>query len=64
VQECLDILDGDGALQHLPYPGSYREQPAFDMAVLRVIRQEWVRLQNEKLNESTYGYGHKWSKGK
>ena len=60
VQECLDLLDGDGAFRHFPGPGSRREQAAFDMDVLRVVRQEWVRLQNEKIEESTRnGHLHK-----
>jgi hypothetical protein len=29
------------------------------MDVLRVVRQEWVRLQNEKIEEATRGYRHK-----
>ncbi len=48
--ECLDCMDSDGALRHFPLPGARREQPAFDMDVLRIVRQRWVELMNEKIN--------------
>lgn len=43
-------MDSDGALRHFPLPGARREQPAFDMDVLRIVRQRWVELMNEKIN--------------
>jgi hypothetical protein len=43
------MMDGDGAFRHLPYSGSYREQPAFDMDVLNTIRHRWNELRNEDI---------------
>ena len=48
VIECIDLLDGDGAFRHFPGPGSIRDQPAYDMDVLRIIRHRWVGLLNDK----------------
>lgn len=51
VEECLVLMDGDGRLRHLPYPGTYREQPDYDMSVHQVIRGAFNRMQNEKIRE-------------
>lgn len=53
IEECLVLLDGDGRFRHLPYAGVYREQPAYDMSVHQVIRGEWNRLQNAKIEAAT-----------
>jgi hypothetical protein len=49
VTECIDLLDAEGAFRNYPCPGSIREQPAYDMEVLRAVRAEWVSLMNEKM---------------
>jgi hypothetical protein len=49
IDEANVMMDGDGAFRHLPYSGSYREQPAFDMQVLNIIRRKWNALRNDKL---------------
>lgn len=53
VEECLVLMDGDGRFRHLPYAGTYREQPEFDMSVLQVIRSEFNRLTNEQMRRKT-----------
>jgi len=45
------MMDADGAFRHLPEMGALRDQPAFDMSVLRVIRRRWVELMNAKNRE-------------
>ena len=52
VIECVDLLDADGAFRNFPCPGSLRDQPAYDMEVLRAVRAEWVALMNEKMKVS------------
>ncbi|MEA3340115.1 MAG: hypothetical protein U9R15_09130 [Chloroflexota bacterium] len=49
IEECLVLMDGDGRLRHLPYPGSYRQQPDYDMGVLQVIRSEFNKIENERI---------------
>lgn len=53
IEEANVMMDGDGAFRHLPYPGSYREQPAFDMDVLNLIRHQWVELRNQDVEAQT-----------
>ena len=49
VEECLVLLDAEGRFRHLPYPGTYREQPDYDMQVLQLIRSTFNRLENAKI---------------
>ncbi len=49
IEECLVLLDGDGAYNTFPYPGTYRQQPGFDMEIHQCIRQEFNRLKNAKM---------------
>lgn len=49
IEECLVLMDGDGRFRHLPYPGSYRQQPDYDMHVLQVIRGEFNKIENERI---------------
>jgi len=49
VRDCLILLDGDGTFRHWKYPGSYLEQPAFDIHVYQIIKARYVELQNEKI---------------
>lgn len=49
IVEVMDFLDGDGAIRHLKYPGSYSEQPYFDMCVFRIIRNRWNELRNQEI---------------
>lgn len=51
IEEANVLMDGDGTFRHLPYPGSYREQPAFDMAVLNAVRHKWNELRNRKIEQ-------------
>lgn len=44
VREATVLMDGDGAIRHFPYSGAYREQPAFDMDVIGVVRAKWNEL--------------------
>lgn len=55
VTECLDLLDAEGTFRNYPCPGSLREQPAYDMDVLRCVRQAWVGMMNEKMQSATKG---------
>jgi hypothetical protein len=55
VMECLDLLDSEGAFAHFPRPGSRREQPAYDMEILRIVRGKWVELKNE---QNTRGFSN------
>ena len=48
IEECLVLLDSDGAFNSFSYPGTYRQQPAFDMDIFQFIRHEFNRLRNEK----------------
>ncbi len=43
------LLDGDGAFRHWKYPGSYSEQPAFDMHVLTEIQGAFVKYKNDEM---------------
>lgn len=49
VYELTEMIDGDGAMRHLPEPGAYREQPARDMMIYAVIRSRWVERRNEQM---------------
>ena len=49
VDECFDLMDGKCTQRHWKYPGSYEEQPAFDLDVYRVIRNKNVELINAKV---------------
>ncbi len=49
VEDCIAMLDGDGAFAHLPESGNMREQPHLDMEIYKVIRGRWVELKNEEL---------------
>ncbi len=44
------LLDGDGAFRHWKYPGSYSEQPAFDMSVLRIVQRAFVKYKNDEVD--------------
>lgn len=49
------MMDGDGTMRHLKFPGSYSEQPALDIEIYRIIRGEWNRLRNEDMKARTRG---------
>ena len=55
IEECNILLDGDGTFRHLPYSGSYREQPAFDMEIHNAIRHKWNELRNEQTRQRMNG---------
>ena len=55
VQEAVDLMDADGALVAFPHGLQRSEEPAVDMDVLRAIRGEWVRLENERIRAQTGG---------
>jgi hypothetical protein len=47
------LLDGDGTFRHWKFPGSYSEQPAFDIHVYQIIKAKYVELVNEKIEQET-----------
>jgi hypothetical protein len=49
VCEAVVFMDGDGAVRHWKYEGSYADQPAFDQSVYSRIRSRWIELRNEDL---------------
>lgn len=49
VDLATQIMDGDGAWVCLPWPGSYMEQPDFDMRVLGIIRARWNELRTQDM---------------
>lgn len=48
MQDCLRLLDGDGAYQHYKYGNVLANEPALDMDVLDVVRTQWNKLRNEE----------------
>jgi len=40
-------MDGKGTQRRLAWPGSYKDQPAIDLQIDRIIRGRWVELVNE-----------------
>ena len=49
VVEAVDMMDGDGTFRHFPCAGARRQQPAYDMEVLRVVRGKWCELRNDDM---------------
>jgi hypothetical protein len=45
------LFDGDCAFRHWKYPGSFSQQPAFDIQVYREIQRSWVPLRNEQIRQ-------------
>jgi hypothetical protein len=43
------MMDGDGTLRHLKYPGGYNSQPAGDIAIYRIIRGEWNQMRSDEM---------------
>ena len=49
VETCLSMLDGDGNLRHLPELGGYFEQDWKKMAILNIIRAEYVTYMEKQI---------------
>jgi hypothetical protein len=59
VNMALDLMDGKGTFSKWNYPGERAAQPAYDMEVLRVIRQRWVNLMNKRMEEKAKDGGRR-----
>jgi len=42
-------MDGDGAFWAWPWPGTYLDQPDFDVTVMFIIRGRWNELTTERM---------------
>lgn len=54
VQDCIRLMDSDGAYAHFKESGELGDQPAFDMQVFDAIRNKWCELRNAEM-EAKYG---------
>jgi hypothetical protein len=54
VQDCIRLMDSDGAYAHFKYDGQLADQPALCMDILDTVRSKWCELRNREM-ESKYG---------
>jgi hypothetical protein len=54
VQDCIRLMDSDGAYAHFKYSGQLADQPALDMDILDSVRSKWCELRNKDM-ENKYG---------
>ena len=52
IMDYFMMMDGDGTLRHLKYPGAFSQQPWVDMQVYAVIRSQHQHLQNQKIKKA------------
>lgn len=52
IEDCMRLLDGDGAYQHYYSQGSLSEQPWKHMEIFDLIRQTWVSLKNAEMERN------------
>lgn len=48
VQDCVRLLDGNGAFIHFRYGDVLSDQPDVDMQIFDIVRAEWNRMRNEE----------------
>jgi len=49
VQDCIRLMDSDGAYAHYKYGGELGDQPALDMMVFDAIRSVWCECRNKDM---------------
>jgi hypothetical protein len=54
VQDCLRMMDSDGAYCHYKVYGSLSDQPSIWMEVLDTVKSRWCELRNADM-ERKYG---------
>jgi len=52
IETCTGMLDGDGNLRHLPREGGYFDQDWKHMAILNIIRLEFVAYMDKQVKLS------------
>jgi hypothetical protein len=54
VQDCIRLMDSDGAYAHFKEHGELGDQPFLDMQIYDVIRSVWCELRNKEM-EAKFG---------
>lgn len=54
VQDCVRLIDSDGAYAHFKYKGELGDQPDLDMKIFDAVKSKWNELKNAEM-EKKYG---------